>query len=475
MITFISCLAFLVAGYFLYGKYIQKTVGFDNNVLTPADRLKDGIDYVPMPWYKAFLIQFLNIAGTGPIFGAILGAMFGPVAFLWITLGSVFAGAVHDYLSGVISMRNDGISVSEIVGRYLGGGMKTVMRVFSVVLLVLVGTVFVSSPAALLSSMTGISVLVWTVVIIVYYIIAAILPIDKVIGKIYPLFGAALLIMAAGITGAILFGQLNGSVKMMEMTLDNLHPKGLPVFPFLFVTIACGAISGFHATQSPMMARCVTKEGECRPVFFGAMIVEGIVALIWCAATIAFFGNTPAVSDAVSSGGPATVVNSISKGLLGTFGSVLAVLGVVACPITSGDTAFRSARLVLTDATGIRQDSFWKRFLIAVPLFIVCIVLTQVNFTVLWRYFAWSNQTLAAIFLWTAAVYLAVNAKNYWIALVPAIFMTVVVVSYIMQAPEGLRIGAAVSDATACIVAAIFFVWFLCWRKRTVRNNAQLY
>lgn len=302
MITFISCLAFLVAGYFVYGKYIQKIVGFDDLSRTPACRLNDGVDYVPMPWYKAFLIQFLNIAGTGPIFGAILGAMFGPVAFLWITLGSVFAGAVHDYLSGVISMRHDGISVSEIVGKYLGRGMRTVMRVFSVILLILVGTVFVSSPAALLSSMTGVSVLVWSIVIIIYYIIATVLPIDKVIGKIYPLFGAALLIMAVGITVAIIIGQFNGSVRMMEMTLENLHPKGLSVFPFLFVTIACGAISGFHATQSPMMARCVTKEGECRPVFFGAMVVEGIVALIWCAATIAFFGDTPSISEAVAAG-----------------------------------------------------------------------------------------------------------------------------------------------------------------------------
>lgn len=449
MITFISCLAFLVAGYFVYGKYIQKIVGFDDLSRTPACRLNDGVDYVPMPWYKAFLIQFLNIAGTGPIFGAILGAMFGPVAFLWITLGSVFAGAVHDYLSGVISMRHDGISVSEIVGKYLGRGMRTVMRVFSVILLILVGTVFVSSPAALLSSMTGVSVLVWSIVIIIYYIIATVLPIDKVIGKIYPLFGAALLIMAVGITVAIIIGQFNGSVRMMEMTLENLHPKGLSVFPFLFVTIACGAISGFHATQSPMMARCVTKEGECRPVFFGAMVVEGIVALIWCAATIAFFGDTPSISEAVAAGGPATVVNSISKGLLGTLGSILAVLGVVACPITSGDTAFRSARLTLADATGIRQDRLGRRFLIAIPLFVVCIILTQVNFDVLWRYFAWSNQTLATIFLWTATVYLAVHFKNYWITLIPATFMTCVVVSYIMQAPEGLRLGAVVSNVTA--------------------------
>lgn len=467
MITFISCLAFLVAGYFVYGKYIQKIVGFDDLSRTPACRLNDGVDYVPMPWYKAFLIQFLNIAGTGPIFGAILGAMFGPVAFLWITLGSVFAGAVHDYLSGVISMRHDGISVSEIVGKYLGRGMRTVMRVFSVILLILVGTVFVSSPAALLSSMTGVSVLVWSIVIIIYYIIATVLPIDKVIGKIYPLFGAALLIMAVGITVAIIIGQFNGSVRMMEMTLENLHPKGLSVFPFLFVTIACGAISGFHATQSPMMARCVTKEGECRPVFFGAMVVEGIVALIWCAATIAFFGDTPSISEAVAAGGPATVVNSISKGLLGTLGSILAVLGVVACPITSGDTAFRSARLTLADATGIRQDRLGRRFLIAIPLFVVCIILTQVNFDVLWRYFAWSNQTLATIFLWTATVYLAVHFKNYWITLIPAIFMTCVVVSYIMQAPEGLRLGAVVSNVTAGLIAAVLFIWFHFRRRRS--------
>ena len=463
MITFISCLAFLVAGYFVYGKYIQKIVGFDDLSRTPACRLNDGVDYVPMPWYKAFLIQFLNIAGTGPI----LGAMFGPVAFLWITLGSVFAGAVHDYLSGVISMRHDGISVSEIVGKYLGRGMRTVMRVFSVILLILVGTVFVSSPAALLSSMTGVSVLVWSIVIIIYYIIATVLPIDKVIGKIYPLFGAALLIMAVGITVAIIIGQFNGSVRMMEMTLENLHPKGLSVFPFLFVTIACGAISGFHATQSPMMARCVTKEGECRPVFFGAMVVEGIVALIWCAATIAFFGDTPSISEAVAAGGPATVVNSISKGLLGTLGSILAVLGVVACPITSGDTAFRSARLTLADATGIRQDRLEKRFLIAIPLFVVCIILTQVNFDVLWRYFAWSNQTLGTIFLWTATVYLAVHFKNYWITLIPAIFMTCVVVSYIMQAPEGLRLGAVVSNVTAGLIAAVLFIWFHFRRRRS--------
>lgn len=461
MITFIACLTFLIAGYFLYGAYIQKTVGVDDSARTPAERLADGIDYVPMPWYKAFLIQFLNIAGTGPVFGAILGAMFGPVAFLWITLGTVFAGAVHDYMSGVLSLRNDGISVSEIVGKYLGRNMRAVMRVFSVILLVLVGTVFVSSPAALLANMTNVSVLWWTGIIIVYYIVATVLPIDKVIGRIYPLFGAALLIMALGITGAISWGHFTGETHMMELTLKDLHPKGLSIFPFLFVTVACGAISGFHATQSPMMARCVRREGECRKVFFGAMIVEGIVALIWCAAAIAFFGDTFSIGQAVADGGPATVVNDMSKGLLGTFGSILAVLGVVACPITSGDTAFRSARLTISDAFSIPQNRLMQRFAVAIPLFAVCIVLTMINFDVLWRYFAWSNQTLATIFLWTASVCLAQSRKNYWITLLPAVFMTTVVVSYIIQAPEGLGLGAAIANCTALVTAAGLFAFFL--------------
>lgn len=465
MITFLGCLAFLIAGYFLYGAYVQKTVGVDDSVPAPSERLADGIDYVPMPWYKAFLIQFLNIAGTGPVFGAILGAMFGPVAFLWITFGTVFAGAVHDYMSGVLSMKHDGISVSEIVGKYLGKNMRTVMRVFSVILLVLVGTVFVSSPAALLSNMTDVSSLWWTGIIIVYYMVATVLPIDKVIGRIYPLFGAALLIMAIGITGAISVGELTGKMHLTELTLSNLHPQGLDIFPFLFVTVACGAISGFHATQSPMMARCVRKEGECRRVFFGAMVVEGIVALIWCAAAIAFFGDTVSIGEAVADGGPATVVNRMSKGLLGTFGSVLAVLGVVACPITSGDTAFRSARLTISDAFGIPQAKLVQRFAVAVPLFAVCIVLTMVNFDVLWRYFAWSNQTLATIFLWTSSVCLANSKKNYWITLLPAVFMTSVVVSYIIQAPEGLGFGSLPANCIAVASASVLFVLFL-WRNK---------
>lgn len=460
MITFLVCLAILIVGYFTYGTIVEKIVGVSDKNETPATRLQDGVDYVPMPWHKVFLVQFLNIAGTGPIFGAISGALFGPVAFLWITFGTIFAGGVHDYLSGVISMRHEGTSVSELVGFYLGGKMKNVMRVFSIVLLILVGTVFVSSPAGLLSSMTGQSMALWTALIIVYYIVATILPVDKLIGKIYPLFGAALLIMAVGLCGAMFIGEANGSMHMMELTLKNLHPKGLSVFPFLFTTIACGALSGFHATQSPMMARCVKRESEAKRVFFGSMVVEGIVALIWCAVTIAFFGNTGAISDALV-GGPSDVVNTVSKSLLGTVGAILAVLGVVACPITSGDTAFRSARLTIADAFKIDQKNFKNRFVLAIPLFVICIILTQVDFNIIWRYFAWSNQTLATIFLWTGSAFLLKNKKKHWITTIPATLMSYVVISYILQAPEGFRLAATFSNVVGVIGAATIFILFL--------------
>ena len=292
MITFLVCLAILIGGYFIYGTYVEKVVGTNDSNITPATRLKDGVDFVPMPWYKVFLVQFLNIAGVGPIFGAVMGALFGPVAFLWITFGTVFAGGVHDFLSGVISMKHDGTSVSEIVGLYLGKSMKILMRVFSVVLLILVGTVFVTSPAGLLANMTGKSLMFWTVIIIAYYILATVLPVDKVIGKIYPVFGAALMIMAIGICGALFIGQFNGTLHMPELTLTNLHPKGLSVFPFLFTTIACGALSGFYATQSPMMARCIITDSESKCVFYGAMVAEGVIALVWAAVAMAFFGGT---------------------------------------------------------------------------------------------------------------------------------------------------------------------------------------
>ena len=473
MITFLVCMATLCVGYFIYGTYVDKNTKLSDDNVTPAQRLEDGVDYVPMPWHKVFLIQFLNIAGTGPIFGAIMGALFGPVAFLWITFGTVFAGGVHDFLSGVISMKHDGTSVSEIVGLYLGKSMKILMRVFSVVLLILVGTVFVTSPAGLLANMTGKSLMFWTVIIIAYYILATVLPVDKVIGKIYPVFGAALMIMAIGICGAMFIGQFNGTLHMPELTLTNLHPKGLSVFPFLFTTIACGALSGFHATQSPMMARCINKESESKRVFYGAMVAEGVIALVWAAVAMAFFGGTEGLANGLAElGGQSGVVTHISKSLLGSVGAILAILGVVACPITSGDTAFRSARLTIADSFNIKQDGLMRRFLIAIPLFVICIVLTQIDFNIIWRYFAWSNQALATIFLWSGAVFLLKNKKNHWIATLPATFMSYICISYILQAPEGFKLAASISDITGLIGAALLFILFM--TKANKERKAQI-
>ena len=473
MITFLACVTLLVVGYFVYGTYVNKNTNLSDDNVTPAIKLEDGVDYLPMPWYKVFLIQFLNIAGTGPIFGAIMGALFGPVAFLWITFGTIFAGGVHDFLSGVISMKHDGASVSELVGIYLGDTMKNIMRVFSVILLILVGTVFVTSPAGLLSSMTGMNNIIWVILIIVYYIIATVLPVDKVIGKIYPVFGASLLFMAVGLFVAMIIGNFNGSMVMPEMTLENMHPDGLSIFPFLFTTIACGAISGFHATQSPMMARCINRESESKRVFYGAMVVEGIVALIWCAVTIAFFGDSLSIQAALNEfGGQSGVVGVLSKELLGPIGSILAILGVVACPITSGDTAFRSARLTIADAFKIKQDSLLDRFKLAIPLFAVCIFLTTIDFNIIWRYFAWSNQTLAMIVLWMGAIYLLKNKANHWISLLPATFMSYVSMAYILQAKEGFRLPAMFSNIVGVIFAVVLFVFFIVKTKKTAKANS---
>lgn len=458
MITFLACLAILIGGYFVYGTYVDKITKLDDKNQTPAIKLQDGVDYIPMPWYKVFLIQFLNIAGTGPIFGAIMGALFGPVAFLWITFGTIFAGGVHDFLSGVISMKHNGSSVSEIVGIYLGNGMKQVMRVFSVILLILVGTVFVTSPAGLLTSMTGLDKTIWVVLIIIYYIAATVLPVDKVIGKIYPVFGAALLFMAVGLAGAMLIGQFNGTMTMPEISLENMHPEGLSIFPFLFTTIACGAISGFHATQSPLMARCMKNEKEGRRIFYGSMIAEGVIALVWAAAAMTFFGGTEGLMNA----GPAgVVVNTISNSILGKVGGALALLGVVACPITSGDTAFRSARLAIADAINYKQGPVKNRFIIAIPLFAVGIGLCFIDFAIIWRYFAWANQTLATIALWAGAVYLANEGKNHWIATIPGVFMTAVVTTYILIAPEGFRLSETIGYVAGIAGAVIALGLFL--------------
>ncbi|SHH13606.1 carbon starvation CstA family protein [Tepidibacter thalassicus] len=467
MITFISAIIILILGYFIYGKFVESVFGIDDSKPTPAVEMEDGVDYIPMSWPRIFLIQFLNIAGLGPIFGAVAGALWGPAAFLWIVFGCIFAGATHDFLSGYLSMKHKGTSASEIVGIYLGDSIKKVMRVFTVVLLILVGVVFVTGPAGLLANLTKPDKSFWVVAIIVYYILATILPVDKLIGKIYPLFGASLLIMAFGIAGGLVVKGYN----IPEITLSNLNPKGTPIFPFLFITIACGAISGFHATQSPLMARCVRKESEARRIFYGSMIAEGIIALIWAAAAMSFFGGTEGLATELAKGGPAVVVNTISSSLLGKVGGFLALLGVVACPITSGDTAFRSARLTIADSINYRQDTLMKRFSIAIPLFAVGIALTFINFTVIWRYFSWANQTLAMMVLWAGASYLAKEGKLHWIATIPATFMTVVTTAYILQAKEGLKLASSISNVVGIVVGIAILGLFLFKVNKNNKNK----
>ena len=442
MLVFLCCLVLLVAAYFTYGKYLDKVCKINKKAEVPSKRLYDGVDYVPMPRWRTFLIQLLNIAGTGPIFGAILGACYGPVAFLWITFGGIFMGAMHDYLSGVILVRNDGLSITEIVHRYLGKGAGAFMRVFSIVLLLLVGVVFVVSPADILSTKFDVlSKNWWLALIIGYYFIATLLPVDKLIGKIYPLFGAALVAMALGLLGVLLVGDYT----IPDMTFENLHLKreSLPLVPTLFITIACGAISGFHATQSPLMARCVNNERECRFVFYGAMISESIIALIWAAIAMAFFHNDGGVAVALAQHGnsAAWAVNEISTTTLGLVGSILAILGVVAAPITSGDTAFRSARLIIADIFHIEQRTKWKRLAICLPLFAAGIALTFIDFDVVWRYFAWTNQALASVVLWCIVVYLYRERRNYWVALLPAVFMTYICSSFVFVSGQFVGMG----------------------------------
>ena len=436
MITFILCVAFLVLGYLFYGKYVTKVFGPDDRQ-TPAYAVNDGVDYVPMPTWKVFLIQLLNIAGTGPIFGALGGALFGPVAYLWIIFGCVFAGAVHDYMCGMLSMRHNGASVSELTGHYLGKGMLQVMRVFSVVLLVMCGVVFTTGPAGLLALLTpeSLNSTFWLWVVMIYYLIATFVPIDKVIGKLYPVFGAALIIMAIGVSGSMLF---SGNYVMPELweNFGNQHPAGTPIWSFMFIAIACGAISGFHATQSPMMARCCKSEKLGQKVFYGAMIAEGVIAMVWCAAGCTVY---PVIKASLAEGvaiGTSTVVYAICQSTMGKVGGALALLGVVVCPISSGDTAYRSARLTIADWFKIDQGNWKKRLALTVPMLAVGAVICHIDYNIVWRYFSWSNQTLAMIALWAASVYLAQNKKNYWLTAVPATFMSAVSATYFMAAGE---------------------------------------
>jgi len=463
MISFIVSLVVLIIGFFTYGRLTEKIFGPDDRT-TPAIAINDGVDCVPIKTWKALLIQLLNIAGTGPIFGALMGACFGPVVFLWIVFGSILGGAVHDYMCGMISERHNGASIAELSGIYLGKPALYIMRVFSIILLLLTGTVFVTSPAALLSKLTPeiLGNTFWIVIILIYYVLATLLPIDKIIGKLYPVFGIILIIMAISIAGGIIFlPQYN----IPELTLTNMDPDNLPVWPFMFVTVACGAISGFHATQSPMMSKCIMSEKDGRKVFYAAMMIESVIALIWAAAGVAFYGSTQMLSDALTESGQSGVVYQISHDMLGRTGGILAIIGVVVCPITSGDTAFRSARLILAEWTKLDQKKIRSRLIITVPILTVSAVLTHLDFNVLWRYFSWSNQTLAMIALWVATSYLVKNKRRWYASLLtglPATFMTAVSMTYILVAEEGLKLSTGIAYPVGFAAAFIMFMLYIC-------------
>ena len=462
MISFLLCLALLIVGYFVYGKIVDNTIGPDDRE-TPAVRINDGVDYVVMPQWKLFLVQLLNIAGLGPIFGALQGALWGPVVFLWITFGTIFAGGVHDYFSGMMSERNEGASIAEVTGKYLGPVMQNIMRVFSVVLLIMVGTVFAVGPAGLIvtlcknSGMSGVltTTLFWLIIILVYYFIATFISIDAIIGKIYPVFGICLIIMAVG----VIFGIFTNPAYTIPELWDHfgsMHPSGTPIWSFMFITVACGAISGFHSTQSPLMARCMKSEKQGHFVFYGAMVCEGIIALIWAAAGCSLYevtgGLNTGLAAALAEGQSAAIYDVCSK-TMGGIGIALAMIGVVICPVTSGDTAFRSARLTLADWLKLDQDSYANRLKLCVPVLGVGAflgignALGFINYTVIWRYFSWTNQTLAMIVLWAASMYLFKEKKNYWITAVPATFMSAVSCTYFVLAPECL--GGLLNSKTA--------------------------
>ncbi len=490
MITFIISLVALVLGYFLYGKFIENVFEPNDKRIAPSIRKTDGVDFVKLPTWKVFMIQFLNIAGTGPIFGAIMGMWYGPSAYLWIVFGCIFAGATHDYLSGMISVRKGGIGLPDIVGQYLGSTIRKIMLVFTVCLLILVGAVFVLSPATLLNDLMPAdsalhNMLLWIIVIFIYYLIATFMPVDKIIGRIYPLFAVALLFMAVALMAVLLYKwptlpELWDGIGDMGAT--RLGIKGAdPILPALFITIACGAISGFHATQSPLMARCIKNEHLGRPVFYGSMITEGVVALIWCTISSWFFyaegwreicpteflaQNEKTITQFFSA---PQVVMEVCQGWLGAFGAILAVLGVVAAPITSGDTAFRSARLIVADALRIDQRPIMKRLIVSIPLFVISIALlvwqlgNPDSFNVIWKYFGWANQALAIFTLWSITVYLALKKKAYIITMIPAMFMTFVCVSFLCVSHIALGMpllwGYAIGFAAAVIAAGRFFKW----------------
>ncbi|WP_319583250.1 carbon starvation CstA family protein [uncultured Pseudodesulfovibrio sp.] len=458
MLFFFGCIALLIAGYFIYGTFVDRVFGSDENRVTPAIAMADGIDYMVMPKWKLIFIQVLDIAGIGPIFGPILGALYGPVAMIWIVIGCIFGGAVHDYFSGMLSIRNNGASIPEVVGEYLGMPARQVMRLFSFILLMLVGVVFVLSPAKLLNGLTGVNTGLLVACIFGYYFLATILPIDKIIGRIYPLLGFLLLAMTTALFVALMF---SSHQVLPNLNFSNMHPADKPIWPLLFITISCSAISGFHSTQSPLMARCVENERQGRAVFYGSMIIEGIIGLIWCALGVSFYDNPQALSAVIASGSPSAVVAEVSHSLLGSIGGGLAILAVIVLPITSGDTAFRSTRLIVAETFKMKQEAVSKRLLISVPLFVIGYIISTQNFSTIWRYFGFSNQCLSALVLWASAAYLAQRGKLHWIATLPAVFMTAVCVTFIANAKIGFSLGYDTSVIIGLIGAAIVFALFL--------------
>lgn len=487
MITFFACILLLIAGYFIYGRFVERFFGTDPSRVTPAVAKEDGVDYKPMSTWKIFVIQFLNIAGLGPIFGAILGAAYGPAAYIWIVLGCIFMGAVHDFFSGQMSIRGGGANMPDIIGENLGQSVKKIMNVVVCFLLLAVGVSFVTGPADLIASLTGLNKEIWLYVIFAYYLLATLLPIDKIIGNVYPIMGLALLFMAFGVAVMLVVRDFTGIHEILELTpasLRNWHydPQNNMMIPMMFVVISCGAISGFHSTQSPLMARCLKSEKYSRPVFYGAMIAEGIVAIIWATAAMAYFGGPEGLNDAAENGvmlngvltkvTPAIAVDMICSSWLGKFGAVIAIIGVVVCPITSGDTAFRSMRLTVADFLKIDQKPIVKRLLISMPIFILAYVCCKVDFSTVWKYVGIGNQILASIFMWTATVYLIKKGKPHWMCSLPATFLTFICISYFIMAPHlsgGLHLNPTIGYVAGMVVASGLLVSCILYAGKTRR------
>jgi carbon starvation protein CstA len=478
MIVFFICIGLLLLGYKFYSPFVEKQAGIDPTAETPQSRFEEGVDYVAIHPVKAFLIQFLNIAGVGPIFGPILGALYGPVALVWIVLGNIIGGAVHDYFSGVLSIKEDGKSLPEIAGHYFNIFFKGIMLIFTAMLLFFVGVVFIMSPAGLLSNLEVFEGTIlagntfWVLVILGYYFMATLLPIDKIITKLYPLFGLLMIVMTVSIAVSLLIsaphlpvsGDFFAYFQHGHYAHDFLEPNadGLPVWPLLFMTITCGAISGFHSTQAPIMARCLTNEKYVRPVYYGAMMSEGVVGCVWALAGIAAFpGGYVELKSLLDQGGPGLVVNHVATSYLGVFGGIMAIIAVAVFPITSGDTAFRSLRLTIVDAFNIPQ-SMLNRILLAVPILIIAYFMTKIDFSLIWRYFAFSNMLLSTSVLWLATKYLFDRGSFHWIVSLPAVIGTSVTVSYIMSAgigfalPQGM--GTPIGVGVGVVALVVVFV-----------------